>query len=63
MRFLELATCISRVLLLDDPIFVILINLHIFDDKESKEKNVELCAETQSDACFILNLDDACILK
>ena len=63
MRFLELATCISRVLLLDDPIFVILINLHIFDDKESKEKNVELCAETQSDVCFILNLDDACILK
>ena len=50
MRFLELATCISRVLLLDNPIFVILINLHIFDDKESKEKNVELCAETQSDA-------------
>ena len=55
--------CISGVLLLDNHVFVILINLHIFDDKEWKEKNVELCAETQSDACFILNVDDACILK
>ena len=54
---------ISRVLILDNHVFVILITLQILDGKELKEKNAEECAETQSDACFILNVDDACRLK